>query len=79
MFLSFIYESMRTLGQEIEKGYLARATINTSGADSAISSYLDTRPLPIKPQWEAVANAAASGTTIRITFLQTFTSFIDAL
>jgi len=79
MLLSFIYESMRTLGQEIETGYLARATINTSGADTAISNYLSTRPTPIKPQWEAVANAAASGTTIRITFLQAFASFIDAL
>ena len=79
MFLSFIYESMQILGQEIEKGYLARATINTSGADAAIDSYLSTRPLPIKPQWETVANSAASGTTIRITFLRAFTSFIDAL
>ena len=79
MFLSFIYESMKTLGQEIEDGYSAKVSINTNGADDAIKNYLATRPIPIKPQWENVANAAASGTTVRIIFFKAFATFINAL
>ena len=79
MLLTFIYESMKHLTDMTMQGYAARATINTSAADSVISGYLATRPVPIKPQWQAVASGVAAGVKIRINILGAFTTLIQNL
>ena len=79
MILTFTYEAMRELCSKMEAGEAAKASVSTHGADSAISSYLATRPEPVKPQWPIVANEVASGTTVRIHLLSSFIQLIKSL
>ena len=79
MILSFTYTSMQNILEALEDGYAAEARISIGQADSAISDYLSTRPVPIKPQWTALGNKVASGTTIRISLLAGFNQLMNEL
>lgn len=79
MILSFIHESMKDISNAVIDGRVAKAHINTSGADDAIKDYLATRPLPIREQWQKVAEKVASGTSVKITILSSFNSLLSGL
>ncbi len=79
MLLTFTYTCMKKIAEALEDGYAARVTISTAKAASAISAYLSDRPLPIKPEWTKLGEAASSGTTIRVAFLASFTQLITEL
>lgn len=76
MILTYTYTTMKQIAGAIEQGYAAKTQISVSNANEAISSYLAERPLPLKPQWTNLGEAVASGTTIRIAFLASFTQLM---
>ena len=79
LFLSFVSESMKLAGQQLESNQIARASIDASGANESINKYLASRPKPLKEQWEIVGNQVAQGTKIRLTIFKAFGAFMSAL
>jgi hypothetical protein len=66
MILTSMYMIMSELNEQAFEGTAAKVQISTKGADNAISGYLAARPKPLYRQWAPLADAASSGTTVRI-------------
>lgn len=79
MILTSMYMIMSELNEQAFEGTAAKAQISTSGANQAISNYLGVRPKPLYRQWAPLADAASSGTNIRIQLLSGFTSLVTQL
>jgi hypothetical protein len=79
MLLTYTYTTMKQVENAIDKGLAAKASIHTDKANKAAASYLANRPIPIKPEWFKLGNAASSGTTIRIIFLSNFVQLLNEL
>lgn len=79
MILTYIYTTMKQVEDAIDDGLAATVQINEAGATQAANAYLETRPVPIKPEWKKLGDAASSGTKIRIIFLSNFVQLISEL
>ena len=86
MLLSYVYTALSNAATTIDSGYTAQAFIDTSAIDANIrewvSAYSGKWPgnsAQFKAEWPRMAEAAASGTKVQITFLASFIQLVQGL